>query len=364
MRFQGKEIEILAHRRVFGKEIAQIRILSTGVIRDVPKSELETTDGQVSAAELSFKAMAARIRNEMQAHRMLAPMESNVIPLPHQILALEKVMSGQFLRFLIADEVGMGKTIETGLILKELKLRGIVKRCLVIVPKSAMLQWKQEMKKHFNEAFHIYDTEYINTLTRTFTRLDADNEINIWSQHNQLIVSMDSLRPIETRQGWSREKVEDYNRARIQSVLDADFDLLIIDECHKVGGGSQTVGRYVMADILCNAIPNVLLLSATPHRGKSDHFRRILGLLDADAFTGEGMPTIPELEPYVVRTEKRQAVDYQGKPLFQPRRTEKTDVSYDPVRHAKQKRLYEAVGQYVVSGFNLSNRPKTPLMAL
>jgi len=358
MRFQGKEIEVLARRRVFGKEIVQIRILNTGLIRDVAESELETTDGQVSTAELSFKAMAARIRNEMQAHRMLAPMESNVIPLPHQILALEKVMSGQFLRFLIADEVGMGKTIESGLILKELKLRGIVKRCLVIVPKSAMLQWKQEMKKHFNEAFHIYDTEYINTLTRTFTRLDADNEINIWAQHNQLIVSMDSLRPIETRQGWSREKVEDYNRARIQSVLDADFDLLIIDECHKVGGGSQTVGRYVMADILCNAIPNVLLLSATPHRGKSDHFRRILGLLDADAFTGEGMPSIPELEPYVVRTEKRQAVDYQGKPLFQPRRTEKTDVSYDPVRHAKQKRLYEAVGQYVISGFNLSQQTK------
>jgi len=358
MRFKEKEIEILARRRVFGKEIAEIRILSTGEIRDVPLSELSAPSGQVHPAELSFKAMAGRIRNEMQAHRMLAPMESNVVPLPHQILALEKVMAGQFLRFLIADEVGMGKTIETGLILKELKLRGIVKRCLVIVPKSAMLQWKQEMKKHFNETFHIYDTEYINTLTRTFTRLDADNEINIWAQHNQLIVSMDSLRPIETRQGWSREKVEEYNKARILNVLDADFDLLIIDECHKVGGGSQTVGRYQMADILCNAIPNVLLLSATPHRGKSDHFRRILGLLDADAFTGEGMPTIPELEPYVVRTEKRQAVDYQGKPLFQRRRTEKTDVTYDAVRHAKQKRLYESVGQYVVSGFNFSQQTK------
>jgi hypothetical protein len=73
--------------------------------------------------------------------------------------------------------------------------------------------------------------------------------------------------------------------------LEAEFDLQVIDECHKVGGSSTQVGRFQMADVLCNAKPNVLLLSATPHRQKSDHFRRILQLLNADAFAGEGMPT-------------------------------------------------------------------------
>ena len=267
-------------------------------------------------------------------------------------------MSGQFLRFLIADEVGMGKTIEAGLVLKELKLRGIVNRALIIVTKSAMLQWKQEMKRHFNEEFHIYDTDYINVLTRTFANLDADNEINIWKQNNQIIVSMDALKPIETRQGWSKQRVEEYNRHRIQNVLEADFDLLIIDECHKVGGSTQLIGRYQMADILCNAIPNILLLSATPHRGKSDHFRRTLQLLDSDAFSGEGMPSIPEFEPYVVRTEKRQAIDYNGKPLFNKRRTQKIDVAYGSQRHAKQRMLYEAVSEYVIHGFNLAQQTK------
>jgi hypothetical protein len=83
-----------------------------------------------------------------------------------------------------------------------------------------------------------------------------------------------------------------------------------------------------------------LLLSATPHRGKSDHFRRILGLLDADAFSGEGMPSIADLEPYVVRTEKRQAIDYTGKPLFNKRNTERIIVPYKDDAHKRQKVLY------------------------
>jgi SNF2 family DNA or RNA helicase len=358
MKYQGKEVQIISKKTIFGRDIAEIRVLSTGEILSVPSAALDDSQPEVLPFEIKFKAIAAKIRNEIFAQKMIAPFESNIIPLPHQILALEKVMSGQYLRFLMADEVGMGKTIETGLILKELKLRGIVKRTLVIVPKSAMLQWKQELKNHFNESFNIYDTEYINTLTRTFTQLEADNEINFWTQHNQLIVSMDSLRPIEHRQGWSKQKVEEYNKYRIESVLEAEFDLLVIDECHKVGGSTPWVGRFQMADILCNAIPNVLLLSATPHRGKSDHFRRLLQLLDADAFSGEGMPSIPELEPYVIRTEKRQAIDFNGKQLFNKRRTQKMLVEYDDVRHAKQKELYEDVTEYVVEGFNRAQQTK------
>lgn len=358
MRYQGKEIEIVSQKHIFGKAVAEIRVLASGELKSVPITELEESFSNSSISEISFKAIAAKIKSEVQAQSMLAPYESNIIPLPHQILALEKVMNGSFLRYLIADEVGMGKTIETGLVLKELKLRGIVKKVLIIVPKSALLQWQQEMKKHFNEMFHIYDTDYINIVSRTFARIEADNEINLFAQHNQIIVSMDALRPIETRQGWHKQRVDEYNKYRIQSVLEADFDLLVIDECHKVGGSNTLVGRFQMAEILCNAIPNVFLLSATPHRGKSDHFRRVLQLLDSDAFAGEGMPTISELEPFVVRTEKRQAIDYNGRALFNKRITQRIEVKYDAVRHRKQKNLYAAVTDYVVNGFNLAQQTK------
>jgi len=114
------------------------------------------------------------------------------------------------------------------------------------------------------------------------------------------------------------------------AVLEADFDLVIIDEAHKMGGGSSTVSRYLLAQALCNTVANVLLLSATPHRGKADHFRRILQLLDQDAFAGEGLPAIEELEPYVIRTEKRLAVNYDGNKLFMERKTQRFNDIFRP----------------------------------
>ena len=88
-------------------------------------------------------------------HVLLAPMESNVIPLPHQIHALSRAVSGDRVRYLLADEVGLGKTIEAGLIMRELKLRGLVRRILIVVPKGIASQWVVEMQTHFNEHFQL-----------------------------------------------------------------------------------------------------------------------------------------------------------------------------------------------------------------
>ena len=150
MLYNNQPIEIISTKTVFGKSISKIRFLATGKTIDVRTEEIVEEVKQVSLQNLSYRAMAARIKNEIESQSILSPYESNVVPLPHQILALEKVMNGPYCRFLIADEVGMGKTIEAGLCLKELKLRGIVKRTLIVVPLSAMTQWQSELKKHFN----------------------------------------------------------------------------------------------------------------------------------------------------------------------------------------------------------------------
>ena len=210
-----------------------------------------------------------------------------------------------------------------------------------------MLQWQAEMKEHFAENFFIYDSDLITSMAKTFASFDAEEELNFWRQHNQIIVSSDALKPIETRQGWSQERVDAYNKYRLEMVVNADFDMVIIDEAHKMGGSSTSVSRFKMAEVLCNAVPNLLLLTATPHRGKSDHFRRVLQLMDADAFSGEGMPPIEEIQPYVMRSEKRFAVDYDGKKLFNERTTIRFDVQLDPVRHAAQIALYKHITDYV-----------------
>ena len=358
MYYKGKAIEVLGEKDVFGQKIVWIRVLEDDSFLQVTHEELETEDTVYSLPFIRFIAIAAKIKDEVAKKNILAPYESSLIPLPHQILVLEKVMQSMQNRFLLADEVGMGKTIETGLILKELKLRGEIKRTLVIVPKSSMMQWQSELKEHFNEVFHLYDSGMITSMARTFSNINADEEFNFWTQHNQVIVSTDALKPLEKRQGWSEERVDEYNKYRMGAVLEADFDLVIIDEAHKMGGASSTVSRYILAQELCNSVANVLLLTATPHRGKADHFRRILQLLDPDAFVGEGLPDIDELEPYVIRTEKRLAVDYEGNKLFSERETNRFDVFLDINKHQKQMDLYSAVTSYVIKGFNSAKRTK------
>lgn len=351
MKYQGRAIEIINTKQVFGREVAWVKFLEDNSFNQVALEDINREEVNYSLPFLGYVALAAKIKDEIARKKILAPYESSLIPLPHQILVLEKVMQSPHNRFLLADEVGMGKTIETGLILKELKLRGDISRILVITPKSSILQWQTELKEHFNELFHIYDSETITSYARTLSNINADKELNFWEQHNQIIVSTDALKPLETRQGWSQERVDEYNKYRMEAVLDANFDLVIIDEAHKMGGASHSVSRYVLAQALCNSVANVLLLTATPHRGKSDHFRRILQLLDPDAFQGEGLPSLDELAPYVIRTEKRLAVDYQGEKLFNERETIRFDVFLDSIKHRKQIALYEEVTNYVRKGF-------------
>ena len=248
MKYKGKSVEIIGRQRLFDKETLWIHILDTDTFTQVLAEELEddgvSKNGQAYAR---FVAIATKIKQEIAEKHILALYESNLIPLPHQILVLEKVMQGVQTRFMLADEVGMGKTIEAGLVLKEKKLRGEVKRVLLIVPKSAMLQWQAEMKEHFAENFFIYDSYLITSMAKTFASFDAEEELNFWRQHNQIIVSSDALKPIETRQGWSQERVDAYNKYRLEMVVNADFDMVIIDEAHKMGGSSTSVSRFKMA---------------------------------------------------------------------------------------------------------------------
>jgi superfamily II DNA or RNA helicase len=300
---------------------------------------------------VKFAAVAGRLVDLLNDDKLLAPIDSAVIPLPHQIRALRKVISNPGkVRYLLADEVGLGKTIEAGLAVRELKLRGLVKRVLVVAPKGLIPQWIVEMRDRFGEDFRHFDPGQFEAYRQ------ISQEENVWRSHDRVICSMDGVKPLDSRKGWSQERIDAFNKDRILSLAGAGWDLIIIDESHRVAGSSETVGRHAMARLLAEASPYLLLLSATPHQGKTDAFHRLMSLLDAEAFPDESSVTRDRVAPYVVRTEKRQAITNDGQPLFKPRLTKLVGVSWEG--YDAQKALYEEVTEYVREGYNQAMREK------
>jgi superfamily II DNA or RNA helicase len=299
---------------------------------------------------IRYVLYAARIANLLSEDVLLAPASASVIPLPHQLKALRRAVSQDSVRFLLADEVGLGKTIEAGLIMRELKLRGLVRRTLVIAPKGLVTQWMAEMQTHFGEEFRFFSPPDFTAYRRI-----APSE-NVWRSFDQVICSLDSVKPLEARQGWSQADINDFNKERFEDLISAGWDLIIVDESHRIGGSSEQVARHRLGRGLSEASPYLLLLSATPHQGKSDAFHRLVSLLDKNAFPEPGSATRERVHPYVIRTEKRQAIDADGNPLFKPRITKLFGVSWDG--HQDQKHLYDAVTEYVREGYNQAMREK------
>jgi len=311
---------------------------------ELSSDQMEPEGGNASESDIRFAAVLGKVASLINDDKLLAPLDSNVTPLPHQIQVLKKVLSGQRARFLLADEVGLGKTIEAGLVIKELKMRGRVQRVLVVAPKGLIPQWIVEMQERFGETFRFFEPSNFEGFRQ------MSGEDNVWRSYDQVICSMDAVKPLEARRGWSAEKLQAYNQDRILDLSAAGWDLVIIDEAHRVAGSADTVARHAMARMLAESTPNLLLLSATPHQGKSESFNRLMKLIDKEAFPDDGSVDRKRVEPYLARTEKRNAVDHRGNPLFTPRLTSLIPVSWRG--HTDQQALYEAVTEYVREGYN------------
>jgi len=358
--------KVIEEQTLWGQTVCRVWLPNQDAVVRVPRSALRPLSAdlqpEIEAGRIAYVAAAAKVAEVLEGstsategHVLLAPMESNVIPLPHQIHALSRAISGDRVRYLLADEVGLGKTIEAGLVMRELKLRGLVRRTLVVSPKGIATQWVAEMQTHFNEQFQLVLGDDIGTLQRLAP--GADHRSSAWSMFDQVIVSLDSVKPMDKRRGWTAERVAEYNHSRFEDLITAGWDLVIVDEAHRLGGSTDQVARYKLGKGLAEAAPYVLLLSATPHQGKTDAFHRLMNLLDDDAFPDMDSVSRERVAPYVIRTEKRKAIDADGKPLFKPRRTQMAPVAWES-RHHLQQLLYEAVTDYVREGYNQALREK------
>ena len=230
--------KVIEEQTLWGQTVCRVWLPNQDAVVRVPRSALRPLSAdlqpEIEAGRIAYVAAAAKVAEVLEGstsategHVLLAPMESNVIPLPHQIHALSRAISGDRVRYLLADEVGLGKTIEAGLVMRELKLRGLVRRILVVSPKGIATQWVAEMQTHFNEQFQLVLGDDIGTLQRLAP--GADHRNSAWSMFDQVIVSLDSVKPMDKRRGWTAERVAEYNRSRFEDLITAGWDLVVVD---------------------------------------------------------------------------------------------------------------------------------------
>ena len=350
----GANVQVLERIEAWGFTSYRVFDPATGTVYKVSEEQLNKEGGTNTYDEnyLRYVTLLSKIKNET-ASGLLSSLASGVIPLPHQLHVLNRAMERNTIRYILADEVGLGKTIEAGMVIRELKARGLIRRILVVCPTGLVTQWASEMQEKFHEKFHVILPSDFDTIRRL-----TDNE-DVYGQYDQVISPMDSIKPLEKRAGWTDEKVEKYNEERIYSIINSGWDLVIIDEAHRVAGSTSEVARYKLGHLLSQASPYLLLLSATPHNGKTEPFLRLVRLLDKEAFPNARSIVKEQVAPYLIRTEKREAIDNNGNKLFKNRITHLVLLNWDE-RHTMQRELYQLVTAYVSKTYNkaLRNRKK------
>lgn len=333
------------------------------VVVDTLISKLQNANLEDPHAFLA-KNMALRLKVNLSANKIVTSANYKIQPLPHQLLAVHFVMDRFQPRSLIADEVGLGKTIEAILLYQEYKLRTMVKKVLIIVPSGLVLQWHEELLSKFDEQFVIYNREYIRTLKQSY-----GEETNVWTLHDKIIVSLDSVKPQKITDDLEhREQVrrEWHNKHIFEDMAHAGFDMVIFDEAHKLskkGDGSESA-RYKVGRLLSEAIPVFLLLTATPHQGDEDLFVNLLRLVDPVLFADKKILSPSLVQEVTVRNQKRAVVDFDGKRIFKHRITSLIEIERTETDHADELELYDLVTEYTGKYYNLATRTNNQFLIL
>jgi superfamily II DNA or RNA helicase len=305
------------------------------------EERLSVADGSLP---WSFDADANLLRLTSEAYRIklahifdpyLAVHTSAIEPLPHQISAVyQEMLSRLPLRYILADDPGAGKTIMTGLFLKELLVRGDLKRCMIVSPGNLAEQWQDELYRKFNLRFEILGSD----------RIESAVTGNVFTEANLCIVRLDKLS--------RNEEIQEKLRV-------TDWDLIVCDEAHKMsatlwGGEIKYTKRFQLGRLLSSITRHFLLLTATPHNGKEEDFQLFMSLIDPDRFEGvarSGSQAV-DVSDVMRRLVKEELLKFDGTPLFPERRAYTVNYDLSP----KEATLYTAVTEYVQDEFNRADK--------
>jgi superfamily II DNA or RNA helicase len=315
---------------------------SRGHIDDIlPRDEVNVLQAGKLAPDFMAEARHVFLSLEARRYRyaslydsLFAVNASKVDPLPHQMEAVYGyVLKLPRIRFLIADDPGAGKTIMAGLIIKELKLRHLINRVLIVVPGHLKDQWRRELKERFEESFLIMERGL----------LDSQPGENLWSRESLLITSIDFAK---------RDDV-------MPAIASSQWDLVIVDEAHKMaayqyGDKLNKTSRYRLGETLSKISTHLLFLTATPHKGDPENFRLFLDLLEPGFFANSEMlreSITARDNPLFIRRVKEDLKDFEGKPLFLPRHVRTLPFNLG-VDSPKEKNLYNQLSEYVNGQYN------------
>ncbi|MCY7990737.1 DISARM system SNF2-like helicase DrmD [Bacillus haynesii] len=320
-----------------GEEIQVIWQLEAGA-RIVERAGLPQITGWDSADRLEGFLDAVRWGAATNADRsfLQAPFRSGITIEDYQLDPLVRAIDMARVNLLIADDVGLGKTIEAGLVIQELLVRHRARTVLIVCPASLQLKWQTEMQEKFGLEFRIVDTEYVKRLRR-----ERGIHVNPWTSFPRLISSMDWM-----KNGEGLRLLKDTLPPQI--TYPRKFDILIVDEAHNIAPTASS--NYALESQRTRLIRTIsphfnhrLFLSATPHNGYQESFTSLLELLDDQRFARTIMPDEKQLQRVMVRRLKNDIIDADGKPVFSTRKLECLKVDYTEEERNIHKLLHEFI---------------------
>lgn len=330
---------VLKTRRLAGIDQVLVSFIETAESRWLPFETLKWIKGvkhRFITGDKGTEDSAERLRLKVLSHALETWNENTgslsrleIDPLPHQIDLVHRILSSGHLNWLIADDVGLGKTIETGMLLKALEQRDQAKRVLLITPAGLTNQWKEELHHKFGlSEFRIYGDNFI---------IEEERE---WKMYDHVIGSIDRLK----------------DDRHFEKLLRAEpWDLVIFDEAHRLsrrqyGMSFDASQRFDLANRLRQRTRAMILLSATPHQGKSDKFQSLLMLLNPSR--KDEIETIdfnPEiLSEMMIRNNKSDVTDVDGNFIFKGKTT--TALKVDSNKLIKD--FDESLQSYLRQGYS------------
>lgn len=319
-----------------GEEIQVVWQVEAGA-QILEKAGLPSISGWDSNDRLEAFLDAVRWGAVTNADRsfLQSPFRSGITIEDYQLDPLVRAVEMARVNLLIADDVGLGKTIEAGLVIQELLVRHRARTVFVVCPASLQVKWQTEMQEKFGLEFRIVDTQYVKRLRR-----ERGIHVNPWTSYPRLIASMDWM-----KSGEGFRLLKDILPSHL--TYPRKFDILVVDEAHNVAPASTSMyalesQRTRLIRSLAPHFTHRLFLSATPHNGYQESFTSLLELLDDQRFARTVMPDEKQLHRVMVRRLKSDVVDANGKPVFPARKLEGLEIDYSE----EERQIHALLGEY------------------